>query len=314
MNKLYKNFSSSIVLILTLFFVAIPTSASQTVDSGYLAVSGGKLFYQTFGSGTPMIVLHGGPGLDQSYLLPQMIELADHNKVTFYDQRGSGKSLGFTLDKKTVNMAVFVEDLEKIRKKLGYDKFVLAGHSFGGTLAMHYAIAYPEHLSAMLLIDSGPADAEHMQDFLTEYARRMKPLQPKLDLIQNSAAFKNYEAQAVNEYYRQVFSVYFYPASNVKQLTLNFTPESAKSSFIVAGLMNPGWYQDDLRPKLRSLRVPTLIVHGEYDVVPVSVAEDIQQSIPQSKLVVIKNSDHFPYIDQPKQFFAAVNDFLSSGK
>ena len=314
MNKTRKNFSSNLVLILSLFFITMPVSAILAIDSGYVPVSGGKLFYQTFGFGTPMIVLHGGPGLDQNYLLPQMLKLADNNKVTFYDQRGSGKSLGFTLNKQTINMKVFVEDLESLRKKLGYNKFILAGHSFGGSLAMNYAVAHPEHLSALILIDSGPADATRMQTFLAEYNRRIKPLQAKLDSIQNSDSFKNYDPKAVKEYYREVFSVYFHPSTNVKQLTLNFTAESAKGGLMVGALMDPGWYQYDLTPKLKQLKVPTLIVHGEFDIIPISIAKDLQQSIPKSKLVVIKDCDHFPYIDQPKKFFAAINEFLGKNK
>ncbi len=61
--------------------------------SGHISVESGKLFYQRFGKGDPIIVVHGGPGLDQGYLLPQMLELAKDHEVIFYDQRGSGRSL-----------------------------------------------------------------------------------------------------------------------------------------------------------------------------------------------------------------------------
>jgi hypothetical protein len=80
---------------------------SQNHDQGYVEVKDGKLFYQTFGFGEPIIVLHGGPGMDQGYLLPQMLELAKEHKVTFYDQRGSGKSLDTKIDEKTITINQF---------------------------------------------------------------------------------------------------------------------------------------------------------------------------------------------------------------
>ena len=94
-------------------------------NSGYVAVENGKLFYQKFGSGDPIIVVHGGPGLDQGYLLPQMLELAKDHELIFYDQRGSGHSLEASIDPKYVTADQFAEDLEKLRSKLGLKKIVL---------------------------------------------------------------------------------------------------------------------------------------------------------------------------------------------
>ncbi len=95
--------------------------------SGYIAVESGRLFYQRFGKGDPIIVVHSGPGLDQGYLLPQMLELAKDHEVIFYDQRGSGRSLEAGIDPKYVSSDQFAKDLESLRLELDLKKVALIG-------------------------------------------------------------------------------------------------------------------------------------------------------------------------------------------
>ena len=108
----------------------VSQSFTQSHISGYVQVPHGKIYYETFKNGntnhTPIIVLHGGAGkLDHTYLFPQMISLSNHNMVTFYDQRGTGKSLGFNLTSADINIDNYISDLESLRSKLGYKQFVL---------------------------------------------------------------------------------------------------------------------------------------------------------------------------------------------
>ena len=132
-------------------------TTSAYAQSGYVSVDGAKLYYQTIGKGTPVIMLHGGPGLDHTYFLPQMRKIGEKHQAVFYDQRGSGKSESTSLDSKDININQFVQDLEHLRQALGYEKVTVLGHSWGGLLAMNYAIKYPEHTKALILMNSAPA-------------------------------------------------------------------------------------------------------------------------------------------------------------
>jgi proline iminopeptidase len=121
-------------------------STKTQIKEGFVSVRNGKLFYRMPGKGVPLVVVHGGPSLNQDYLLPQLYKLAENNLVIFYDQRGSGRSLETKLDEKYINIDQFVEDLETLRISLGFDKFILMGHSWGGLLAMKYAVEHQENL------------------------------------------------------------------------------------------------------------------------------------------------------------------------
>ncbi len=278
---------------------------------GEVKVSGGKLFYTSYGIGLPVVVVHGGLGLDHTYLLSQLLPLARHNTLTFYDQRGSGQSLGFDLTASTINMERFVKDLEAVRKQLKYPKMILVGHSWGGLLAMNYAVTYPKHVEKLVLINSVPATSDGFKSFVSEFARRTTSIDSKLKEIQDSKEYKQFDVIAVNKYFETLFQVYFYKPEQINQLTLVITSAAAKSSMQVGKIFDQTYLQNyDLKSKLSKLKMPVLIVHGAQDIIPVATAYELQTFMPKSKLVVLNECDHFSYIEQPQEFFAAVNGFI----
>ncbi len=145
-------------LILFLFFTifsnhfstAGDNATSVSIEEGFTQINGTQLFYKIIGKGTPIVILHGGPGLDHSYLLPQMAELAKTHKLIFFDQRASGKS-SVDSDTNSTTMKNLVEDVEGIRKAFKLGKMNLMGHSWGGLLAMFYAIRFPNNITTQSL-------------------------------------------------------------------------------------------------------------------------------------------------------------------
>lgn len=290
---------------------------AQCIKEGFVSIKDGNLFYRTIGKGAPIIVLHGGPGLSHDIFLPQLEKLAENHMVVFYDQRGSGKSLETKLDEEHINIHQFVEDLDILRKSLGFDKFILMGHSWGGLLGMQYAIEYQEHLSGLILLNSAPADSKGQQAFLEEFGLRTKNILQELKPFFVYEDFKELNASQISYLYRKLFSVYIYNPDKVKDLSLNFNISSAQSGFKTLEVMSrTSWLQPntDLFPGLKKLNVPTFILHGKQDIVPAWTAQEIKDAIPGSKIVILDHCDHFPYIEQPTQFFAELDAFLSSIK
>jgi len=285
----------------------------EEIKEGFVSVKDGKIFYRAAGKGVPLIVLHGGPGLDHDYLLPQLYKLAENNLVVFYDQRGSGKSLETKLDEKHINIDQFVDDLEALRISLGFDKFILMGHSWGGLLAMEYAVDHQENLIGLILLNTAPADSKGQKAFVDEFGSRTKNIYNDIKPFFAYEDFKKLNAIQISDLYRKLFSAYFYNSEGVKDLSLNFSVASAQSGFKVMEEMSKTyWLQPniDLFPKLKKLKVPTFILHGKQDIVPAWTAQEINDAIPQSEIVILDHCDHFPYIEQPSQFFAELNEFL----
>ena len=112
-------------------------------SESYVQVDDAELFCREIGEGRPIVVIHGGPDFDHTYLLPDMDRLADCCRLIYYDQRGRGNSRGhFKLD--DISIERYVEDLDGLRKHLGLDRLAILGHSWGGHVAMQYALHRPE--------------------------------------------------------------------------------------------------------------------------------------------------------------------------
>ncbi len=281
----------------------------------FVKVNDGSLFYYRTGKGVPIIVLHGGPGLDQEYLKPQLLKLAKNHELIFYDQRGSGKSLETPMDEEHINLHQFVEDLELLRKSLGLNKFILMGHSWGGLLGMQYAIDYQDQLLGLILLNSAPADYKGQKAFADEFALRTKNIHQEIKPFFAYEDFKKLNSIQISNLYRKLFSVYFYDPEKVKELTLNFSVASAQSGVKVMEIMSKtSWLHPSINlfPKLKSVTVPTFILHGKQDIIPVWTAGEIKNAIPNAEMVILDQCDHFPYVEKEKQFFNQLNKFLEN--
>ena len=304
-----------LILISISFLTGCSHQATHPTKSGYLDFDQGKIYYETYGKGEPIIVLHGGPGSSHNYLLPQMLKLAEHNQVTFYDQRGCGKSTDTPYDKKYISHAQFVDDLDALRKALGYEKITLLGHSYGGLLSMKYAIKYPDHVKSMILVDPSPSTLAGNMAFMKEFSKRIVSVKRAVDPTKELSDKEKYDVALMAKQMKALSSMYFYNPEKAKELTMYCTQDFLKGYWKTFDILWPLYTteQFDLRPALAKLTIPTLIIHGDHDIIPLSTVNETHSAIPKSELVVIKDSDHYTYIEKPKEFFDAIDEFLHYG-
>lgn len=301
------------ILLITVFCTFSKIGLSVEPETkGYLNIAGAKLYYQIFGKGEPIIMIHGGPGLGFGYLLPQMLELSANHELIFYDQRGSGKSLNTPINEQTINMRRFVEDLHSLIKGLGYEKVTLLGHSWGGLLAMNYAITHPDQINTMILANPMPANRAEFLKFVNEYDKRTADITDQLYEIQDSSQFMAGDPETIKKYYYLIFANYFADPEMVNKLSLNLTPLSALNGFKVASIMQKTYLsnQFNLLPSLAKLKIPTLIIYGTSDLTSRNSVEQINSSMPNSQLLLIEESGNFAYIEQPIAFFTIIENFL----
>lgn len=286
-------------------------------ESGYVAVKGGRLFYKTFGSGEPIIVLHGGPGLDQTYLLPQMLELSKKYRVIFYDQRGCGKSDQTPMDLKHINLDQYVQDLQTLQKHLKLKKVILMGHSWGGYLALSYALKHPSSITSLVLATTAPVTPKGTLSFMANYAQRTAHVHTEVQKVFSYDQLKKLTLTDIVKCYRTLYACYMKDPKNADLLTIDVTQDSAKRGFKVMELMTKnGWLNTkiNLLPLLKSLHIPTLVVHGNNDLIPLEASLEIKETIPGAKMIRISDCGHFPYVEQPKVFFDEVFSFLENTK
>lgn len=286
-------------------------STPQSTAHGFVNVPGARLYYEIVGQGDPILVVHGGPGLDHNYLLPGMRGLATSHRVIFYDQRGSGATLG-EVNASTISFDRMLADIDALVDSLRLGPITLLGHSWGGLVAMRYAARHPERLRSLILMNT----VEPGQRYAERSATMMRARQSAADstaiaAIMASDAIRRQDTSAVNALMRALFRSSFADTSLAAQLSIHLSERSASNMSRVAGLvMGPLGRDFDLWNEAASIRVPTLIVHGVDDLVPIEMPRELARTIPGARLVEIQQSGHFPYIERPREIFSAIDDFL----
>ncbi len=291
-------------------------SARPAPREGFVPVKNAELFVREIGQGQPVIVLHGGPDFDHTYLLPDMDRLADAYRLIYYDQRGRGRSSG---DVPGLSLSTEVDDLDRLRQHLRLDSVAILGHSWGGLLAMIYALRHREHVSHLILLNSAPAS--HDGILLTRQGRlaRLATQAAKLKAIADSPEFLAGDPAAVCDYYGLLFTGGFKHPELHPRLDMSlahFTREGVQRARAIELQLYTETYsllEFSLLPQLKQLTTPTLVVHGDYDFVPVAVAAEIAHAIPGSRLVVLKDCGHFAYIESPEGVRQAVGNFFAGG-
>ena len=278
----------------------------------YVPVDGAELLCREVGEGRPVIVIHGGPDFDHTYLLPDMDRLADSYRLIYYDQRGRGRSRGEVL-LEDIHIDRYVEDLDRLRSHLRLDTVAILGHSWGGFVTMHYALRHPERVSHMILLNTASASNEDVERMKEERGRMQAPHRERLDALESSAAFLDGDPGAVAEYYRIDFGTTFKRPEDAARLNLTWTREDILKGRAIEDRLAQGlfWVPGyTIIPALKNLRTPTLVIHGENDFFPVASSAHIAEAIPGARLVTLADSGHFSYIDAPQQVRLAIDAFF----
>jgi proline iminopeptidase len=265
-----------------------------------------------------VFVLHGGPSFDHNYVLPDMDRLAESLRVVYYAQRGRGLSAD-GVEPEDVTLESETEDLDLLRRSLGLNAVALIGHSWGGFLAMNYAVTHPEDVSHLVLMHSAPASAEGWSILMDVFGKNRPPRDREvLDQLEESDLYKQGNLSAEAEYNRAHFRMTLHDSGLLDDLVgrirVNFTPATVLTAREIGKRLYEQTWQTpgfDLRPDLRRLDVPTLVLTAEHDFIPVDIATDIADSIPGSRSVVFDGCGHFSYMEKPDEVFGVVDRFVT---
>jgi proline iminopeptidase len=273
---------------------------------GLLPVDGARLYHRVVGDGPPLIVLHGGPDFDKEYLLPELDRLAKSLRLVYYDQRGRGRSAD-DVEPGDITIESEIEDLELVRRHFGLEMVAVLGHSWGGLLAMEYASRHPDRVSHLILLNTAPASAEDALSFRQQLRRSRPPGDvERMQAIAACDRFRAGDLEAEADYYRLHFRVTLRQPELldlvVRRLRAHFTEERVLTARAIEDrLYEQTWGVDryDLVPALQALDIPTLVLHGEHDFIPVPLAARIAQAMPRGRLVVLEDCGHFSYLEFP---------------
>ncbi|MCI4317152.1 MAG: proline iminopeptidase-family hydrolase, partial [Thermoplasmata archaeon] len=267
-------------------------------DEGFVRVGGYKLFYRSFGGRADPVLLglHGGPGASHDYLLP-FSDLADDGyRVVLFDLLGCGKS-EVPEDHSLFTLEHNVSEVEGLRKALELGPIHLIGSSYGGLLALAYAIEWPANLRSLITV-GGLADVRFAA---REMARLKESLPPGVqEVMRRHEASGSFQAAeylgAVDQFYRKFLCrLEPWPAELQHSLEMTasrpvYSEMNGPNEFTITGSIR----DIDLTAELHRIRVPTLVLGGRFDEVTPKVAQQIERAIPGAQRVEFAHSSHVP--------------------
>jgi proline iminopeptidase len=266
-----------------------------------------SLYVEVIGNGYPLLLMHGGPGADHWSLLP-FRRLSDELRLVFYDHRCNGRSIGAPVQ--TMTWANLTADADALRAKLGIERWAVLGHSFGGMVALEYALRYPESLSHLILLDTGgdnwwpsvngprvlarrgysPSTVRLAQRF---FNGRIRPREMQLGLLRFGSAY----------YYRPN------PLSIVREMFYERHTRVRPEALIQGqGQLTKGWSVMD---RLEEIQAPTLVIAGRDDFLfPVEHQLALAAGLPSSTLELIERAGHNAHSERPDEVMDAVRRFI----
>jgi proline iminopeptidase len=276
-----------------------------------LSIRDVSLCVDVVGHGYPLLLMHGGPGLDHCSLLP-FKRLADQFTLVFYDHRCNGRSVGAPVTSMTWEN--LTADADALREKLGFERWAVLGHSFGGHVALEYALRYPDSLSHLVLLDTA-GDSRWARENAAELLAK-----------------RGYSPQTV-EFVRRFFTGRIAP-SEMNRVLMKFGPayfhrrglslllllardmirgewrtKSRPEALIFAGReLLKGWSVMD---RLAEIKAPTLVMAGRDEFLfPPEHQAQLAAGIPGAQLRIIEGASHHPFSEQPAETMAAIRDFI----
>ena len=272
-------------------------------ETRFRQVRGVGLFERRVGQGPPVVVLHGGPGAHHDYLLPGFDALASARELIYYDQRGGGQSS--VARDVPVGWREQVADLEELRRQWELTRLTLVGYSWGGLLAMLYAVEHPEKVERLALVSPAPAWRPARQEFERRFQRRN--LDPALQRERAALRESGLRERDPQAYAQRAFELsvapYFFNPDRARDLTpFRVTGRTQQEVWDSLG-------EYDLRPALSCLSLPALVMQGRDDVIPEDSARTIAQLL-GADLHLLPNCGHVPYVEALEDFIRLLDGFL----
>ena len=287
------------------------------IKEGFIPFRGYRTWYRTVGDREepgklPLICLHGGPGASWDYLEPLEAMAETGRRVIFYDQLGSGNS-DEPHNPALYTVALYVDEINSVRNALGLEHVHILGQSWGGMLAMEYALTQPAGLAGLILADTGSS----LPQWAAEAKRLVSGLPPEVQqTLRDHEEAGTTDSPEYKKAYR-VFSLRHICRLDprpecVTRMAAKPGDEVYQTMWGASEVNITGTLKDwDITARLGEIHNPTLVVCGRYDEATPVLAETIHRGIPGSEWVIFENSAHFPHIEETERYLQVLGRFLS---
>lgn len=295
-------------LIIFTFLIVNIMSFAQTEKT---IISGdSKLHYKVFGQGKPILIINGGPGMNCEgfAFIAEELSKMDYQTI-IYDQRGTGKSHLEKANEETITMDLMVQDIENLRRHLKIQKWTIFGHSFGGIMEAYYATKHPETIDKLIFSSSGGVNMKFL-DYLSMRmnANLSKSENDSLAVLQEKFNAGDRTKELLEARANILANAYVYDKSNASIIAQRLTQINFEINSLV--IQNLQKIKFDCSKDFKNFNKPVLVLQGDNDIISVDTANEIVDSFPNSKLVLMENCGHYGWLDAKKIYLNSIQEFL----
>lgn len=294
-------------ILLHIIILLAFSSILQAQSKGSIAYKDGVLSYTTYGKGDPVLIINGGPGIGSEGFGELAQILSENNRSILYDQRGTGASKVNSDASMTIDL--MVEDIEILREHLGYEKWFVLGHSFGGMLAYAYAAKYPQRICGMIQSHSGGMDLQ-LRNYPGLRDRLNRSQRDELNRLVQKINFGDTLRETRFQRANLMAIAYLHDTSR--------TSEVAERLMTVDRNINAQVWSDfnlinfDVSEEMKHFEKPVLILNGLDEIVHKNMAIHADSILPNSRLVLMENCGHYGWLERPEIYLKEVKEFLKS--
>jgi len=295
-------------------------------DGEYFQGKYGKLYFESKGQGTPVVLINGGPGAGHTVFLGWFDFLVTNGyQVVYFDETGRGRATR-KIAGQTLTPQMGVDDLEKLRKHLDANKLILLAHSYGGIQGLQYALQYPNRVEKLIMVGAS-YDAQSHQMNIDHVKHVTKTKYP--ERWQQVLALRAEKIKSTDSRYNQLLSVGsdMYWHSPVKQKAMRKVRTDDKCDAFNTQVYldiigdDPEWLVNgtlsglQVESKLKTFNVPTLIIGGRHDKITTpEIVHRLYAMMPKNVAtkLMFEKSGHWPWVEETKRFEASITTFLKS--
>ena len=272
-------------------------------------VNGTDLYCTTVGEGVPLLLMHGGLGLDHTYFRPFLDPVSSVAELIFYDHRGQGRSSAVR-SWTGIDHATFLADADALRAHLGHERIVVLGHSYGGFLAQEYALRYGDRLAGLILCSTAPAldYAGDLRQLVSAAGVHATPEQ--LETAEQLFSGAAESDEAFRQQWETILPLYFKTPD--AQLLSDVEERIIFRADVWRHAVQHLLPTFNVVDRLREVVAPVLVLGGRYDwIIPPAQVERLHALVPHSEVVIFERSGHFSFVEEQDRFVAIVTEWLA---
>lgn len=290
-------------------------------ESIFVKIRDTKIHIIKKGSGFPIFILHGGPGMDHISLGYRLDLLMDQFCLLYVDLRGHGQSE--SVDEATLTVKEMAQDISEMAKELGYEKYAVIGHSFGAFVALQHAVDYADENMLTILLN-GAKSTEGLAQYQQSCMGYLSPESINKIMEETNQAQARFQASQMNfgdldvfirEIVKAKLPLYFPISNGAIDEFMPFFEKGKIDGYILNLMANNNYGGYDLTNQLHKIKNKVLIISGDKDYIcDPKISQSMSQEIRNSKLHIVKNAGHYPFFDNQEETVSVIREFLNQNK